>query len=74
MKSIGNGLIGAVLLAGLTAVQPVPPGCFWTGVAWACWTHPLFPDVTLVPEGDPYGPWVQTWGGPGWRFYGWLRM
>lgn len=72
MKSARNGLTGAVLLAGAAAVQPIPPECFWTGSAWACRTHPLFPDVTLAPAGNPYSAWAPNWGGPGWRFYGWL--
>ena len=74
MKSVRNGLAGAALLAGAAILQPVPQECFWTGIAWTCWTHPLFPGVTPVPEANPYWRSIQNWGGPGWRFYGWQSM
>jgi hypothetical protein len=74
MKSVRTSLTGAVLLAGVAVAQPIPPKCFWTGAAWTCWTHPLFPDVTLAPDGNPYRAWAPNWGGPGWRFYGWLSI
>lgn len=74
MRLLRSGLAALALLAVLATVQPARAQCFWDGVAWVCWTHPLFPDVSLVPGANPYWLWAQNWGGPNWRFYGWLPM
>ena len=76
MRLRRGGLAALALLAGFAAAPQARAQCsweeqFWDGVRWVCWTHPLFPEVTLVPGANPYAPWALNWGGSNWRFYGW---
>ena len=76
MKLPCGGLAALTLLAVLAAAQPAraQSSCdrgFWDGVQWVCWTHPLFPGLSLAPDTNPYWLWTQNRGGPNWRFYGW---
>lgn len=74
MRLPRSGLAALALLAILATAPSARAQCFWDGGAWVCWTHPLFPEVSLVPNVNPYWGWAQNWGGPNWRFYGWLPM
>ena len=66
-----GGIAALALLAVTAAAQPARAQCFWDGSAWVCWTHPLFPELTLAPDANPYWRLAQNWGGSNWRFYGW---
>ena len=74
MTWLRSGFVALALLSVLATAQPARAQCFWDGVAWVCWTHPLFPELSLVPDANPYWRWTQNWGGPNWRFYGWQPM
>lgn len=76
MRRRRGGLALLALLAAVATAQQARAQCswqeqFWDGVQWVCWIHPLFPEVTPVPDANPYAVWAQNWGGPNWRFYGW---
>jgi hypothetical protein len=74
MTVLRSGIAALVLLAGIAAAPSAGAGCFWNGIIWMCWTHPLFPGVAPDPFANPYRPWTNDWGGPLWRFYGWERV
>ena len=72
-------LTALALLAVLAAAQQARAQCswqeqFWDGSRWICRTHPLFPEVTLAPDANPYWPWMPISGGSNWRYYGWRPM
>ena len=66
-----GGIAAFALLAVTATAQPARAQCFWDGSTWVCWTHLLFPELTLAPDANPYWRLAQNWGGSNWRFYGW---
>ena len=58
-----GGIAALALLAVTATAQPARAQCFWDGSAWVCWTHPLFPELTLAPDANPYWRLAQNWGG-----------
>jgi hypothetical protein len=71
MIMLRGGLAALALFVVLTTAAPARAQCFWDGVQWLCWTHPLFPEVSPVSDANPYRLWTRSWGGPNWRFHGW---
>jgi hypothetical protein len=71
-ETVLRGELAALVLLAVTAIaHPARAQCFWDGSAWVCLTHPLFPELTLIPDANPYWRFAQNWGGSNWRFYGW---